>query len=52
MEDLHLIIAYDEPNSRLKSYLQEMRRQAEDAPNEEEIAEIVEEVRRDNYDKK
>lgn len=52
MQDLQLIKVYDEPNSRLKGYLQEMRRQAEDAPNEEEIAEIVEEVRRDNYDKK
>ena len=52
MQDLQLIKVYEEPNSRLASYLKEMRRQAEDVPNEEEIGEIVEEVRRDNYDEK
>lgn len=52
MQDLQLIRVYDEPNSRLKDYLQEMRGQAEGAPDEAQIGEIVEEVRRENHDNK
>lgn len=50
MQDLQLIRVYNKPNSRLSAYLKEMRRQAEDAPDEVEIGEIVEEVRRENHD--
>ena len=51
MQDLQLIRVYNKPNSRLSAYLKEMRRQAEDAPDEVEIGEIVEEVRRENHDR-
>lgn len=50
LQDLQLIRVYNKPNSRLSAYLKEMRRQAEDAPDEVEIGEIVEEVRRENHD--
>ena len=40
----------DKSNNRLKVYLQEMRRQAENVFGEEEISKIVEKVRQDNYD--
>ncbi len=52
MVGLKLIKVSEEPTSKIKSYLNKMRRKAASAPSLEEITEIVEEVRAKRYAKK
>lgn len=52
MQDLNLIKVSVEPESRLKAYLQKMRRNTVSAPDIDEITSIVEEVRAERYGKK
>lgn len=52
MEDLNLIKVSVEPESRLKAYLQKMRRNTVSAPDIDEITSVVEEVRAERYGKK
>ncbi|WP_436416370.1 hypothetical protein [Petrimonas sp.] len=52
MQELNLIKISEEPTSKLKSYLKKMRKNADTAPDVDEIAEIVEEVRAARYAKK
>ena len=52
MQDLNLIKVSNEPESKLKAYLQKMRRNAISAPGIDEITSIVEEVRSERYGKK
>ena len=49
MEDLKLIKISESPKSKLKAYLKKTRRNSASAPSEEEIANIVEEVRTKRY---
>jgi len=49
---LQLIKVSDEPVSKLKGYLQKMRRNSSAAPNLEDITTIVEDVRTKRYAKK
>lgn len=52
MQELNLIKISEEPATKLKSYLKKMRKNADTAPDVDEIAEIVEEVRAARYAKK
>jgi hypothetical protein len=52
MQELKLIKVSDEPVSKLKGYLQKMRRNSSAAPNLEDITTIVEDVRTKRYAKK
>ncbi|KAA8484043.1 hypothetical protein F1649_06765 [Arcticibacter tournemirensis] len=52
MQDLNLIKVSVEPESRLKAYLQKMRRNTVSAPDIDEITSIVEKVRAERYGKK
>lgn len=52
MQDLQLIKVNDDPASALKTYLKKMRRSSASAPNVNEIAKIVDEVRAKRYAKK
>jgi len=52
MQDLKLIKVSDEPVSKLKAYLKNMRRNAASAPSLDEITKIVEDVREKRYAKK
>ena len=52
IQELNLIKISEEPTSKLKSYLKKMRKNADTAPDVDEIAEIVEEVRAARYAKK
>ncbi len=45
MQDLDLIKISEEPASKLQTYLKKMRKNADLAPSEEEIAKMVDEVR-------
>ncbi|NDP28371.1 MAG: hypothetical protein GZ087_13245 [Flavobacterium sp.] len=52
MQNLNYIKVIDEPISKLQSYLKKMRKNANTAPNLDEIANIVAEVRAERYGKK
>ncbi|HHV86409.1 MAG TPA: hypothetical protein GXX42_11445 [Petrimonas sp.] len=52
MQDLNLIRITEEPETKLKSYLKKMRKNAAKVPDLDEITEIVEEVRTKRYAKK
>lgn len=52
MQDLKLIKVSDEPVSELSAYLEKMRQHSETAPSEDEIANMVKEVRAERYGKK
>lgn len=52
MQDLELIRVDDEPISKLTAYLEKMRQHSETAPTEDEIANVVNEVRAERYGKK
>lgn len=52
MQELNLIKITEEPSSKLKSYLKKMRKNADAAPDLDEIAKIVEEVRTERYAKR
>ncbi len=49
MQDLNLIRITDDSESKLQAYLKKMRKKATSAPNLDEIAEIVNEVRSERY---
>ena len=52
MQDLNLIKVSDEPVSTVDVYLKKMRKKAGSAPSAEDIAKIVNGVRRKRYAKK
>ncbi|WP_291105206.1 MULTISPECIES: hypothetical protein [unclassified Flavobacterium] len=52
MQDLNLIKITEVPVSKLQSYLKKRRKNASSAPNLDEIANIVAEVRAERYGKK
>lgn len=52
MQELNLIKVSDEPVSKLKAYLEKMRRKSATAPGLDEITKIVEDVRAKRYAKK
>jgi pantothenate kinase-related protein Tda10 len=52
MQDLKLIKVSDDPAPSLKVYLKNMRRNAQAAPDLDEITKIVEDVRAKRYAKK
>lgn len=52
MQELNLIKISEEPATRLRIYLKNMRRRSSSAPGLEEITKIVEKVRADQYAKK
>jgi hypothetical protein len=52
MQELNLIKISEEPATRLRVYLKNMRRKSSSAPGLEEITKIVEKVRADQYAKK
>ncbi|HET7361770.1 MAG TPA: hypothetical protein VFI78_07550 [Salinimicrobium sp.] len=52
MQDLNLIQIKNEPVSRLKTYLNKMRKKSGKAPDLDEIGRLVEEVRSERYAKK
>lgn len=49
MQELNLIKVSVEPTSKVKAYLQKMRRNSATAPTMREITKIVEEVRAERY---
>ena len=52
MQELQLIKITEEPASKLKTYLNNMRRNSSTAPSLKEITKVVEEVRVKRYAKK
>lgn len=52
MQNLNLIKISDEPISRIKTYLEKMRKNSDSTPNLDEITKMVEEVRTERYAKK
>lgn len=52
MQELDLIKISDESSSKLKSYLKKTRKNADVAPDLDEIAKMVEEVRTERYAKR
>ncbi|MGJ7030809.1 hypothetical protein [Niabella hirudinis] len=52
MQELDLIRVRSEPATKLKSYLKEMRRKAQSAPDLDEITAIVEDIREARHAKK
>ena len=52
MQDLKLIKVSEEPATRLKAYLKNMRLKSSSAPSLAEITKIVEKVRAERYAKK
>ncbi|MCF8459550.1 MAG: hypothetical protein K9G46_02410 [Flavobacteriales bacterium] len=52
MQELNLIKVSEEPVSELTSYLEKMRRNCKSAPDLDEIANMVNEVRAERYGKK
>jgi hypothetical protein len=52
MQDLNLIKVTNEPVSKLQAYLKKMRKNAASVPGDDEIANIVDEVRAERYGKK
>jgi hypothetical protein len=52
MQDLNLIKVSDEPVSTVDAYLKKMRKKAGSAPSAEDIAKIVNGVRRKRHTKK
>lgn len=52
MQELNLIKVSEEPATKLRVYLKNMRRKSSSAPSLEEITKIVEKVRENRYAKK
>jgi hypothetical protein len=52
MQDLNLIKVSDEPVPNVETYLKKMRKKASSAPSAEDIAKIVNEVRKKRHAKK
>ena len=52
MQELNLIKVSEEPATRLRAYLKNMRRKSSSVPNLEDITKIVEKVRAERYAKK
>ena len=52
MQDLTLIKVSDDPTATVEAYLKKMRKKASTAPSAEDIAKIVNEVRKKRYAKK
>ncbi|WP_028295349.1 hypothetical protein [Olivibacter sitiensis] len=52
MQDLKLIKVTNEPESKLKTYLRQRRRNAISSPGLDEITDLVEEVRAERYGEK
>lgn len=52
MEELNLIKVSEEPTTRLRLYLKNMRRNSSSVPGLKDITNIVEKVRADRYAKK
>ena len=52
MQELNLIKVSEEPATRLRVYLKNMRRKSSSVPNLEGITKIVEKVRAERYAKK
>jgi len=52
MQELDLIKVSEEPASEFTSYLEKMRLNSESAPDSDEIANMVNEVRAERYGKK
>ena len=49
MQELDLIKISEDPAAKVKSYLAQMRQHAAEAPDPDEITQIVEEVRSERY---
>ena len=52
MQELNLIKVSEEPATRLRAYLKNMRRKSSSVPSLEDITKIVEKVRAERYAKK